>query len=172
MDEKIIYEGGMLQCVLQPALFSADDEYASQVNLLNHNTALAYNSGATAIAVSSSISYYIRIPTPFPRQGFWFGALKNKSTLRLRINTSGAFVAAGTGTVVFDNSNLQLINKCLSVPPDEYSSLEKRWSARKWRSLRCIVNEPNSTTLVAAGDCPKVQLQTMKGNYQTNNSFI
>jgi phosphoribosylformylglycinamidine (FGAM) synthase-like amidotransferase family enzyme len=152
----------MIQAVLEPAMKFGDIEYTSLCTQLNHNTALAYNSGSTAIATSGSANYYLRLPTILPPDGFWLGALSS-APLSIRIKTAVA-KAAGSGTIAISATDgIQMILDCVTIPQSEWGRFHSEWVNKHWHTQYCVLNQPPSQiTTVSSGDSPDVKLEAFK----------
>lgn len=92
---------------------------------------------------------------------FWLGALKDNSiTLRIRTALGGS-KDSGTGTLVV-NSQPKLHMDCSIIPQEEHEFLYNYWSKKIWRCFQWTLNRPNTITLVASGESPKVKLESFK----------
>lgn len=161
MNGVSFYQVPAIQVLLEPALELPNTQYVNLASVANHDASLAYNSAAkAAIAANGSAQYIVRIPNPFPDEGFWFGALGG-NRLTLRCNTpSGGAVDSGTGTL--NCVSLKIHCTCLAIPQEAYAALYGLWNERKWRATEIVRNLPISITLVASGDSPYVQLTQLR----------
>lgn len=66
VNGRCFYACPMAQILLEPPIVLTNSEYTKLATGLNHAATMLYT-GVTAIAVSSSVTYYVRIPCPFPR---------------------------------------------------------------------------------------------------------
>jgi uncharacterized membrane protein len=144
--------------LLEPLMTLSEKEYESYSAMLNHNQQLAPNS-VEAIAASGTQTYYLRIPTIFPDDGFWLGALAN-STLTIRFRTPSTAVSTGSGTLNLSSVRLKL--QTIAIPPDEIHHLSSVWARRSWKFLDSRLNRPSSITTTSTGDSPLVDLKQLK----------
>lgn len=130
-------------------------------NLLNHNSSLASTSPAV-IATNGFKTYLVRVPNPFPTDGWWLGAQKD-TRISLRITTANA-VDAGTGTLeLVANDGFLLLLDCKTVHPDDYYALNAEFSGKTWHTQETVLFEsPATVATVATGESPRVQLQSFK----------
>jgi hypothetical protein len=133
-------------------------EYQALCRMLNHDSTLLYTS-PTAIATSSSVLYFIRVPTFLPKAGTWLGALPNTG-LTLRVKTANG-VDSGTGTPVLSEVNLLL--DCVNIPEDDQWALAKEWQDKHWQTQEIVHHEPNLITTTVSGDSPKIKLEAFNG---------
>jgi len=150
------------QIVLEPALWWGSDEYKSYCNLVNHNEGLAANS-TTPIQASGTISYYVRLPTPFPRnEGFYLGALYDKK-LSCVFYCANA-VTAGSGTYACNQVLLYFM--CHKVPSDEKAEWARQFNHISWPSFRVSLNLPASqTTLTSTSYSPIIKYDNFKDKF-------
>jgi len=159
VDGVTFYQVPVYQTLLSPAMIYSNTEYAAMCNVLNHSAVLAHDSG-TAIAASGTAQYFLRLPSPLPSTGFWWGALREKA-LTIRLNTAtGGGVSAGSGTLACTSMKLHIMVHVL--PSDELPALDKIWQSITWRKYFVIVNKPNAITTSSTGDSPKVKLENFR----------
>lgn len=155
------------QILLEPPIKYTNDQYSMYVNGTNHDANLLYTSVASIAATAAppaTIPYMVRLPSPFPKFGWWLGAMGingSDNTLTVRIWTpSGGVVDSGSGTLNLVASNLRLSTFILSQ--FDQDALRTKFGRIKYRIHRCILNRPNTVTLVASGKSPNVQQLALK----------
>lgn len=96
--------------------------------------------------------YMMRLPNPFPKDGFWWGALAGHTlTIRLHTQTGGA-VDTGTGVLSLTSDGCQILMRCITIPQSQQAQYQKDWSSKVWSSMASILNEPaQQITLVSSG---------------------
>jgi hypothetical protein len=156
-----------LQCVFERAPEMSEIEYITYCNMLNHDKTLAYTSAAS-VASSGTAYYTVRIPSPFPKYGFWLGALESdtganhKLTLRVRTQPFILVGAASTVVLALNNQYIQMLLDCTTVPPQEQGEMRREWRHKHWKINEMAINEQSSLTLAISGQSTKIQLTSFR----------